>query len=105
MLKLNDDCKWQMITFQHTLHYEFKLKSILVRLISIISPNGTSYNVVPDEGKVLACGDNKSGQTVGGAGTAMNKTPQLINHDGAPIVRITCGADFSAILDIGGTVW
>jgi hypothetical protein len=53
----------------------------------------------------LACGDNKAGQTVGGGGTAMNKTPQLINFDGPPIVRIACGAEFSVILDVSGTIW
>jgi alpha-tubulin suppressor-like RCC1 family protein len=58
-----------------------------------------------DQGKVLACGDNKAGQTVGGAGTAMNKVPQLINYDGPPIVRIACGADFSVILDVTGNIW
>jgi hypothetical protein len=58
-----------------------------------------------DTGKVLACGDNKSGQTVGGAGTAMNKTPQLINFDGPPVVRIACGAEFSAFVDVSGAVW
>ena len=54
---------------------------------------------------MLACGDNKAGQTVGGAGTAMNKTPQLINYDGSTIVRIACGADYSVLLDINGSVW
>ena len=58
-----------------------------------------------DSGKVLACGDNKSGQSVGGAGTAMNKTPQLINFDGPPVVRIACGAEFSAFVYVSGAVW
>ena len=63
------------------------------------------FMLISDEGKVLACGDNKAGQTVGGAGTVMNKTPQLINYDGSTIVRIACGADFSVILDTNGSVW
>jgi alpha-tubulin suppressor-like RCC1 family protein len=58
-----------------------------------------------DEGKILACGDNKSGQTVGGAGTAMNKFPQLVKYDGPSIVRIACGAEFSAVLDVSGAIW
>jgi alpha-tubulin suppressor-like RCC1 family protein len=65
----------------------------------------TKSLVFSDQGKVLACGDNKAGQTVGGAGTSVNKTPQLINYDGPPIVRIACGAEFSVILDVTGTVW
>ena len=70
-----------------------KLRSLEPRIVST------------DQGKVLACGDNKAGQTVGGAGTAMNKVPQLINYDGPPIVRIACGAEFSVILDVSGNIW
>jgi len=58
-----------------------------------------------DEGKVLACGDNRFGQTVGGQATTMNKTPVLVAHEGPPIVRIACGADFSVMVDVAGGVF
>lgn len=58
-----------------------------------------------DEGKVLAAGDNKCGQTVGGPGVSMNKTPKLIPHEGPPICRIACGAEFSVMVDINGGVF
>jgi hypothetical protein len=35
----------------------------------------------------------------------MVKTPQLINYDGPPIVRIACGGEFSVMVDVTGAVW
>ena len=58
-----------------------------------------------DEGKVFACGDNRSGQTVGGGNTATNTTPKQINYDGPEIVKIACGAEFSMVVDKLGGVW
>ena len=54
---------------------------------------------------MLACGDNKCGQTVGGPSVTMNNTPQLVPHDGPPVVRIACGAEFSVLVDVTGSVW
>ena len=54
---------------------------------------------------MLACGDNRNGQTVGGAGTATNTTPKLIKYDGPDIAKIACGAEFSMIVDKNGGVW
>jgi len=58
-----------------------------------------------DEGKVFACGDNKSGQSVGGPGVSNNTTPKLVHHEGPPIVRIACGAEFSVMVDVIGGVF
>ena len=58
-----------------------------------------------DEGKVLASGDNKCGQTVGKGSTAQNTTPKLIDYDGPDVVKIACGAEFSMIVDKNGGVW
>ena len=61
-------------------------------------------NIV-DEGKVFACGDNKSGQTVGSGGTANNTKPKPIDYDGPDIVKIACGAEFNMLVDKNGGVW
>jgi len=58
-----------------------------------------------DEGKVFACGDNKSGQTVGSGGTANNTKPKPIDYDGPDIVKIACGAEFNMLVDKNGGVW
>jgi len=58
-----------------------------------------------DEGKVLACGDNCSGQTVGGKATTENLTPKLIKYQGPEIIKIACGGEFSMIVDKDGSVW
>lgn len=58
-----------------------------------------------DEGKVLACGDNRFGQTVGGQSTTMNKTPVVVSHEGPAICRIACGSDFSVMVDLVGGVF
>lgn len=57
-----------------------------------------------DKGQVLSCGDNKCGQC-GVKGSQTYKTPQLVIYDGPPAVRIACGAEFSAIVDVRGQVW
>lgn len=59
-----------------------------------------------DTGVVYACGDMTSGQL--GIGTTKQQTvtkPIRIQYDGSPIVKIGCGADFSAILDIDGNLY
>ena len=54
---------------------------------------------------MFACGDNRSGQTVGGGNTATNTTPKQINYDGPDVVKIACGAEFSMLVDKNGGVW
>ncbi|CAH1647370.1 unnamed protein product [Spodoptera littoralis] len=68
---------------------------------------------VTDTGTVYACGDNKCGQC--GIG---NTTPQVLKptrvryrqvkyvlrYNGAPVVKVGCGAEFSMILDCNGAL-
>jgi len=59
-----------------------------------------------DEGVVYACGDNKSGQCgIGNNSTQVVQKPTRINYRGPPIVKVGCGAEFSAILDINGDLY
>lgn len=58
-----------------------------------------------DTGVVYACGDNKSGQCgVGNSSTQVIQKPTRINYRGPPIIKVGCGAEFSAILDIKGNL-
>ncbi|KAJ2954112.1 hypothetical protein O0L34_g2334 [Tuta absoluta] len=57
---------------------------------------------VTDTGAVYACGDNKSGQCGVGTTTPQILKPTRVRHNGAPIVKVGCGADFSMILDCHG---
>lgn len=58
-----------------------------------------------DTGTVYACGDNKSGQCgVGNAQPIISKATR-INYAGPPIIKIGCGAEFSMVLDIKGTLY
>lgn len=58
-----------------------------------------------DAGVVYACGDNKSGQCgVGNNTTQIIQKPTRINYRGPPIIKVGCGAEFSAILDIKGNL-
>lgn len=58
-----------------------------------------------DCGTVYACGDNKSGQCGVGNTNPTITTPMPINYRGPPIVHVACGADFSVILDIKGSLY
>jgi len=74
------------------------------RVVSVAT--GRNHSVfLTDEGKVFACGDNKSGQTVGSGGTATNTKPKPIDYDGPDIVKIACGAEFNMLVDKNGGVW
>jgi len=74
------------------------------KIVSVAT--GKSHSLfLSDEGKVLVCGDNRSGQTVGGSGTWENLIPKLIKYQGPNIVQIACGNEFSMILDKEGAVW
>lgn len=57
-----------------------------------------------DCGIVYACGDNKSGQCGVGNTTPMILTPKRIQYRGPPIIKVSCGAEFSVILDIKGNL-
>ncbi|XP_055382025.1 protein RCC2 homolog [Condylostylus longicornis] len=58
-----------------------------------------------DNGTVYACGDNKSGQCGIGNTQPIVQNATRINYRGPPIVRVACGAEFSAILDIKGNLY
>lgn len=61
-----------------------------------------------DEGVVYACGENKNGKLGIGKKHAKREIitkPMQIDYNGAPIVQIGCGGDFSAILDIDGNLY
>lgn len=58
-----------------------------------------------DTGVVYACGDNKSGQCgIGNNSTQVVQKPTRINYRGPQIIKVGCGAEFSAILDIKGNL-
>ena len=57
-----------------------------------------------DKGQILACGDNKCCQT-GVKGKTMLKVPTMVNYDGPPACRISCGQEFSGMVDVQGNVY
>lgn len=56
-------------------------------------------------GKVFAAGDNEKGQCGQGKKSGNLETPKQISHEGAEIVSVAAGAEFSVILDKDGKVW
>jgi len=56
-------------------------------------------------GKVLAAGSNENGQCGQGRKTGNLDTPKLVVYDGADIVSVACGQEFSVLLDKDGKVW
>jgi len=67
---------------------------------------GKSHSLfLTNEGKVLAVGSNACGQCGIGKGKDSITTPKLINYQGPEIVDVSCGAEFSMILDVEGGVW
>lgn len=58
-----------------------------------------------DGGQVYACGDNSKGQCGIGSTTKFVEFPQSIKYDGPKIMKISCGADFSVILDVDGNMY
>jgi len=57
-----------------------------------------------DKGQVLACGDNKCGQ-IGSKAGGIVKTPKIVTYDGPPACRISCGQEFSGLVDVQGNVY
>lgn len=59
-----------------------------------------------DTGIVYACGDNTNGQLgIGKVSQKIVTKPTRIDYNGAPIVKVDCGAVFSVILDINGNLY
>lgn len=59
-----------------------------------------------DTGTVYACGDNKAGQCgIGSSSMPIVQKATRINYQGPPIIKVACGAEFSAILDIKGNLY
>jgi len=56
-------------------------------------------------GKVLAAGSNENGQCGQGRKTGNLDTPKLVVYEGADIVSVACGQEFSVLLDKEGKVW
>lgn len=81
----------------------------LSHLNIVQAATGSKHSLfLTDEGVVYACGQNKSGQL--GLGTKHAKRevvtkPTRIDYNGAPIVQIGCGGEFSVILDINGNLY
>ncbi|CAB4068693.1 Protein RCC2 homolog,Protein RCC2 [Lepeophtheirus salmonis] len=57
-----------------------------------------------DDGKIYACGENKSGQC-GTSGAQQITEPKMIVYDGPPAKKVASGADFSVLLDVNGNLW
>jgi alpha-tubulin suppressor-like RCC1 family protein len=72
-------------------------------IVKIATGKGHSL-FLTDDGRVLSSGLNTSGQCGIGKGGDTNK-PKLISYSGPDIVDISCGAEFSVILDCEGGVW
>lgn len=70
---------------------------------------GTKHSLfLTDEGVVYACGESKFGKLGIGPKHAKRETiakPMQIDYNGAPIVQVGCGGDFSAILDCEGNLY
>lgn len=68
---------------------------------------GTKHSLfLSDAGVVYACGENKNGKLGIGKKSIDSVTePTRINYNGAPIVKVGCGAEFSVILDINGHLY
>jgi len=57
-----------------------------------------------DKGQVLACGENSTAQC-GVKGKSSYKKPVLVSYDGPPAIKISCGGEFSGMVDVSGDVW
>jgi len=91
--------------------------------IVIVSLGGRHTLLLTSQGQVLACGDNSAGQCAQGemktksvavgkvneevetCSVQMVKKPTLINYIGPPVIKVSCGKEFSMMLDLEGCVW
>ncbi|XP_063223911.1 protein RCC2 homolog isoform X2 [Bacillus rossius redtenbacheri] len=60
--------------------------------------------ILTDRGTVFAFGDNKQGQCGVGNQQQQILTPTRISYEGPPIVKVSCGGEFSVILDCKGSL-
>nr|CAD7437645.1 unnamed protein product [Timema bartmani] len=58
--------------------------------------------ILTDKGTVYGFGDNKMGQCGVGNQQPMITTPTRLSYDGPPVVKVSCGGEFSIILDCKG---
>jgi len=61
--------------------------------------------LLTSKGVVYACGDNKCQQLGIDSKDANALTPRRVIYRGKPIIKMTCGAEFSIILDITGALY
>lgn len=72
----------------------------------VAAATGRNHSLfLTDKGQVLACGENKCGQCGVKGESQTIKAPVLVTYDGAPAVRISCGGEFSGMVDVQGNVW
>jgi len=60
--------------------------------------------LLTDRGTVYAMGDNRMGQCGLGTTSQVVQQASKVKHKGPPIVKVVCGADFSIILDLKGSL-
>lgn len=58
-----------------------------------------------DDGDVYACGDNRSAQCATSEKSVTVTTPKQVIYPGAKAKKISCGADFCALVDEDGSLW
>jgi len=91
--------------------------------IVMVSLGGRHTLLLTSQGQVLACGDNSDGQCAQGemktknvavgkvneevetCSVQMIKEPTMINYSGPPVIKVSCGKEFSMMLDLDGCVW
>jgi len=92
-------------------------------IIVMASLGGRHTLLLTSQGQVLACGDNSDGQCAQGEmktkNVAVGKVQEevetcsiasltettLINYSGPPVIKVSCGKEFSMLLDLDGCVW
>ncbi|EEB12098.1 conserved hypothetical protein [Pediculus humanus corporis] len=78
----------------------------LKEYIIVGAATGRSHTLfLTERGTVFSVGDNKNGQLGIGSSTIQTlETPRMIKYKGPPIVKVDCGAEFSMILDVRGSL-
>ena len=83
--------------------------------IVMVGLGGRHTLLLTSKGQVLTCGDNSAGQCAQGemndeedistCSVQMVKKPTVINYNGPPVIKVSCGKEFSMMLDLEGCVW